>query len=108
MEQSLQRLNANQRVEIWGQRIAACRNSGMTVREWCNQEGLSEKTYYYWQHKLYRIVTEEPSFVEIPATPIPTVSDVVATIQIGHLCAAIHPGADEATMTALFRAMKSC
>ena len=36
MEQSLQRLNANQRVEIWGQRIAACRNSGMTVREWCN------------------------------------------------------------------------
>lgn len=65
MEQNLQRVNANQRVEVWGQRIVACRNSGMTVREWCSQEGLSEKTYYYWQRKLYQMVLEESTFVEI-------------------------------------------
>ena len=53
------------------------------------------------------MVTEEPSFVEVPATPMPTGSGVVATVQIGHMCAAIHPGADETTMVALFRAMKS-
>lgn len=108
MEQSLQRLNANQRVEVWGQRIAACRSSGMTVREWCSQEGLSEKTYYYWQRKLYQMVLEESSFVEIPATPTPTTSAVVATVQISGICASIHPGADEQTLASLLRAMKSC
>lgn len=108
MEQSLQRLNANQRVEVWGQRIAACRNSGMTIREWCSQEGVSEKTYYYWQCKLYQMVAEESSFVEISATPVSSCNGVVATVQIGGMSASVHPGADEQTLASLFRAMKSC
>lgn len=108
MEQGLQQMNANQRAQVWGRRIAACRSSGMTVREWCGQEGLSEKTYYYWQHKLYQMVSEETSFVEIPADQCSSGSEVVATVQFGNMRADIHPGADERTLAALLRAMKSC
>lgn len=107
MEQSLQRLNANQRAEVWGQRIAACRNSGMTVREWCSQEGLSEKTFYYWQRKLYQMVLEESSFVEVPTTSVPA-NRIIATVQISGVCASVHSGADEQTLASLLRAMKSC
>lgn len=108
MEQNLQRLNANQRVEVLGQRIAACRNSGMTVREWCSQEGLSEKTFYYWQRKLYQMVMVESTFVEIPTAPVPTANRVIATLEISGVCASVHSGADEQTLASLLRAMKSC
>lgn len=108
MEQGLRQMNANQRAEVWIRRIAACRNSGMTVREWCSQEGLSEKTYFYWQHKLYRMVSEESSFVEFPAVQGPSTNGIAATVQIGVMRAEIHSGADEQTLTSLLRAMKSC
>jgi hypothetical protein len=80
----------------------------MTVREWCSQEGLSEKTYYYWQHKLYQMVSEESSFVEIPTAQYSSGTEVVATVQIGGAHAEIHSGADAQTLTSLLRAMKSC
>lgn len=110
MEQGLRQLNANQRVQLWSKRIAACRNSGMTVKEWCSQEGLSEKTYYYWQHKLYRMVSEnDTEFVEISAEQTAvSVNQFTATVRVGAIQADIYSGADEATLTALLRALKSC
>ena len=52
MEHRLQTLNAAQRVELWAERIAECRSSGMSVRAWCREKEISEKTYYYWQRRL--------------------------------------------------------
>ena len=53
MEQSLQVMSKQERLENWTARITACRSSGMTVRAWCQENGLSEKTYYYWQRRLF-------------------------------------------------------
>jgi len=53
MEQSLQVLSKQERLERWSGKIAACRSSGMTVRAWCQENGISEKTYYYWQRRLF-------------------------------------------------------
>ena len=47
MEHSLQTLNAAQRVQLWAERIAECRGSGMSVRAWCRENEISEKPYYY-------------------------------------------------------------
>lgn len=30
-----------------------CRNSGVTVRAWCASHGISEKSYYYRQRKVW-------------------------------------------------------
>ena len=46
MEQSLQVMSKQERLENWTARIMACRSSGMTVRAWCHKNELSEKTYY--------------------------------------------------------------
>ena len=48
------------------------------------------------------------TFVEVQVAMLPALSGIIATVSAGGLTAEIHPGADEASMTALFRAMKSC
>lgn len=47
MEQSLQALSKRERLDTWTTRIMDCRSSGMSVRNWCQENGLNEKTYYY-------------------------------------------------------------
>ena len=53
-------------------------------------------------------------FVEVPLSfdesrgNIIAVDKIAASVRIGGICAEIHNGADEATLTAIFRALKSC
>jgi len=42
---------ANQLSE-WAEMVSACRNSGKTVSEWCSENGINEKSYYYRQKKV--------------------------------------------------------
>ncbi|MDO4179253.1 MAG: transposase domain-containing protein [Phascolarctobacterium sp.] len=39
MSTSLQSLNENQSIQEWATRIKECRNSNMTVRGWCSEQG---------------------------------------------------------------------
>ena len=36
----------------WEQLIVAANSSGLRKREWCEQNGITEKTFYYWQRKV--------------------------------------------------------
>ncbi|WZL72012.1 hypothetical protein QBE52_12975 [Clostridiaceae bacterium 35-E11] len=38
--------------EEWTQRISDCRKSGMSIKQWCNQQGLKDSTYHYWVKRL--------------------------------------------------------
>ena len=40
------------RAENWRTLIQACRQSGQTVVNWCEQNNVNPKTYYYWLRKL--------------------------------------------------------
>ena len=46
MEQSLQVMSKQERLENWTTRIMACRSSGMTVRAWGRENGLSDITFF--------------------------------------------------------------
>jgi hypothetical protein len=35
------------------------KDSGRSIRSWCRERGLSEKTYYYWQRKLRKAACEQ-------------------------------------------------
>ena len=115
MEQSLQVMSKQERLENWTARIMACRNSGMTVRAWCQENGLSEKTYYYWQRRLFQTLSEQqqairqPAFAEITPAPNGRPSGGVAiTVRIAGAEADIHSGADAATVETVLRILKSC
>ena len=51
-------------LQAWSGRIAECRSSGKTVKAWCEAEGVSIKTYYYWEK---RIVAEASQQANLPA-----------------------------------------
>lgn len=40
------------RLSQWFPIIKTCRESGMTVKTWCQKNDVNEKQFYYWQRKL--------------------------------------------------------
>ena len=105
----LQESKARSKFSEWSDRITACRSSGMTVKAWCAQNGLPEKTYYYWQHKIFQASTpDETRFVEITGNDRGKSATSAATIQANGFLVKIHKGADRETLAALLQAIRSC
>ena len=53
--------------------IQECNSSGLTKREFCQQRGISEKSYYYWLRKLRSQVAEataSPQLVQLDSVPV--------------------------------------
>lgn len=40
------------RLQHWANLMREAKNSGLSNRRWCRENGIQEKTYYYWQRKL--------------------------------------------------------
>ena len=49
---ALDEITTEVRLQQWSSAIAECNNSGMTKKEWCRQNGMSLKTFYYRQRKV--------------------------------------------------------
>lgn len=49
------------RMQEWSARIAECRNSGMSVRAKCNEQGVSVQTYYRWEKRFVEKATRQLS-----------------------------------------------
>lgn len=54
MEQGLQVLFKQER---WSEKIAVSCGSRMTIRAWCQENGISKKTDYFWQRWLFQKLT---------------------------------------------------
>ena len=105
----LQEYNTRSKLGEWIERVKVCRGSGMTVKAWCAQNGLPEKTYYYWQRKVFQAsIQEETRFVEITGNGLGESTKAAATIQANGFQVKIHNGADRETLAALLQAMRSC
>ena len=107
MDQRLQKLNADQRLAVWTQRIAECTSCGTSVKRWCRENGVSEKTYYYWQKRIFRGAQEQqtPEFAELYGPRFHT--PAVASLEITGVSVRVYAGADEQTLRALVRALSS-
>ena len=55
------------RMEQWKQIIQDCQKSGLSNKVYCQQQGISEKTYYYWLRKLRTAAVEQaaPQIMEL-------------------------------------------
>ena len=79
------------KVQEWGLAIQDCRSSGLSVREWCRQRGVTPTTYYRWEREILSgirrkdgAVRSGPAFVELPAPQLSrNVSERTATRNIG-------------------------
>lgn len=48
--------------------IESCNQSGLTVSNYCEQNGLMKSSYYYW-HKRLRLINGTPGFVPVFVNP---------------------------------------
>lgn len=110
MNSGLQVYNEQAKLAEWAQIVSRCRGSGLSVRQWCQENGINISSYYKWQRKVYAAAQaqQESRFVEVtPVQPV-AVGGVAVTVRIAGAELDIHSGADAATVEAVLRAVKSC
>ena len=109
--ESLQKVNRQQRLAEWSRRVEACRSSGLTVVQWCQENGIAVSTYFSWQRKVFQALKEvrEVTFAEAPIMERSQLSGhIVAAMEVSGVRIQVYGGADEATLQAILQAAKSC
>ena len=107
MNSGLQAYNEQNKLAQWVQIVSQCRDSGLSVRQWCQEHGVNLSSYYKWQRKVYTMAQaqQEIKFIEVtPERPV----GVAVTVRIAEAEADIHNGADTATVEMVLRVLKSC
>ena len=56
-------------LQQWMEMVGARQNSGLTVKEWCAKEGLSENSYYYRLKVVRRELLQQMQPVEFARVP---------------------------------------
>ena len=57
------------RLREWSEQIRRQQNSGLSVKQWCVENGINPKTYYYRQKKVEEnCIESKPSIVPITMT----------------------------------------
>ena len=56
----MEELSAKTQVNIqkWLEAIHRCRDSGLSNQQWCEENGISLKSYYYWLAKIRKLAIE--------------------------------------------------
>ena len=87
----------------WAEKIQCCRESGLTVSEWCRENNINLKTYYYHLRKIRKKLCEQI------AVPVMTVEDTNPTVKlrIADVTAEITDGTSEQMITAIIRAIRN-
>ena len=115
--------------------IHECRASGLTNQDWCEQNGISLKSYYYWIAKFRKLALEElprkeyasslptlavqnlpastsGSFVEIPAVSsdaeLTNASVPAAVLKNGGISIELYNNASESFLHTLLKAVQKC
>ncbi len=47
--------NTQSNLEYWKQIIGEAKNSPLSVREWCMQNGIKPRKFYYWRNRLQEL-----------------------------------------------------
>jgi putative transposase len=86
MTAEISKLNQQANLTRWQQLIYECRHSGMTVKAWCEAQGISIKTYYYRQHQVWQATQNPQTSSALPSatmveTIIPCAPPIGATMK---------------------------
>ncbi len=109
---NLQRADHRHQLVEWSRRVESCRSSGLTVGQWCQENGIAVSSYYSWQKKVFQALKEaqEVTFAEVPVMEGPQSSEqqVAAVMEVSGVRIQVYEGADTATLQAILQTAKSC
>ena len=113
----------------WSEKVQACRSSGMTVKEWCEQNDVCAKTYYTWERVYLAEVSKQLTIPEqLPAQvgqlvrieptqlrdedegsmsvpPVQAISNVGITLRYGNMSVEMPAGMEIGQVAELMKAM---
>ena len=94
------------RAQTWARLIQECNNSGLTKREFCQQRGISEKSFYYWLRKMRSQMAEAaaPQLVQLEPALVP---DDMLQIQYRGAELKLPAGVDMDAVAAILRSLQS-
>ena len=101
---NLSLINKQQRRQVWADMVMRGHNSGLTITDWCETEGISLATYHYRQRQVMDLVSERGSrpateFVQLPLAAIDQpVATSCITIHMGKVSIAVEAGVDATTL----------
>ena len=114
--------------QYWLHVIHECRSSGLTNQDWCEQNGISLKSYYYWISKLRKLAVEDlprkeyissakssdptgNEFVELP-TPVKMEhvgsSKPAAVLKKGNVSVELYETTTESFLQMLIKVVQKC
>ena len=94
------------RAQNWAMLIQECNNSGLTKREFCQQRGISEKSFYYWLRKLRSHMAEASGPQLVQLDPVPMQQDMLENQYRGAELK-LPAGVDIDAVSALLRAIQT-
>ena len=94
------------RAREWAMLIQECSASGLTKREFCQQRGISEKSFYYWLKKLrtQMVGAATPQLVQLKP---PSAEDSILEIHYRGAEMKLPDGVDMDAVAALLRSIQS-
>ena len=90
----------------WQQRVLDCQNSGMSVKAWCQANGISTGSYYFHLRKIRESILEENQI--IPLEPPKPVSSSGIRIESAGITITLPENAASEQLAAVLSALKSC
>lgn len=107
------------RLANWAEILRARRDSGLSVRCYCQEQGINEKTYYYWQRRLREATcnrleeqtnaathSEMTRFAALPMPSNRSGGNIV--IRMNGTEVEISSGAEPATIDTVLRIIRRC
>ena len=95
------------RAETWAMLIQECNSSGLTKREFCQQHGISEKSYYYWLRKLRSQIVTSSTSPQLVQLDTEALSDDILQIQYRGAELKLPSGVDMEAVTVLLRSLQA-
>ena len=93
------------RLQEWAQIHRRCRESGLSNRAFCRQNGIAEKTFYYWLKKLRETAIEkQPQLVALDDEG--SIVDDMIHIRFGAAVLELPAGTDANAIASLLRALQ--
>lgn len=90
----------------WEQRILACQQSGMSVRSWCQENGVTTGAYYHHLRKIRETMLQEKEIVPLAAPKAAEPAGI--RIEADGITVTLPETAAADQLTAILSVLRSC
>lgn len=73
--------NAASKADLWTDRISAFQTSGLSRKDWCLQNGVSQSTLSYWIRKIQSEVSKKEEDSETVFAKLPSVQEIRTAVR---------------------------